>query len=211
MRNIPTAILAQILENGDAVPISALPKSTKGQTMIDPEVARLRRLRGEALRVREIARALSSTQWAKNDPLLSRGACASWRIARVVSGKLKAHPYLRYQKGVGVGSLLHNRVLGAYLALVRKNRLQGLKEYEAQLQGLARRLDDARALTWSTDFSDSLGRSQAEIRLLIQALAPETKTVSVPERSPIRGTAHTDSLVGDLAPSIEGDWPYLAF
>jgi hypothetical protein len=211
MGDIPTAILHQILENSDAVPISALPKRVKGQNMIDPEVARLRRLRREALRVREIARALGSTEWAKNDALLSRGACASWRIARVVSGRLKAHPYLRYQKGVGVGSLLRNRVLGAYLRLARKNRMQGLKEYEAQLQGLARRLDDARALTWSTSFSDSLGRSQTEIRSLIQVLALETKSALVPERSLIRAAARADSLVGNLAPTIEGDWPYLAF
>jgi hypothetical protein len=80
--------------------------------MNDPEVARLRRLRSEALRVREVALALGSTE-SLDKRLLDRGACTAWRIARVVSGKLKAHPYLRYQKGVSVGSLVTNRLFAA--------------------------------------------------------------------------------------------------
>ena len=72
--------------------------------MIDPEVARLRRLRGEALLVREIARMFESSQWAANESLLDRSACASWRIARVVSGRLRGHPYAEYQKDAGAAS-----------------------------------------------------------------------------------------------------------
>jgi hypothetical protein len=177
--------------------------------MIDPEVARLRRLRGEALRVREIARALGSTQWAKDDSLLESGACASWRIARLVSGKLKAHPYLRYQKGEGVGALVSNRVLATCLALISRDRTHGLKTYESQLLALMRQLDDARALTWSTDFSDALGRSQGEIKSLLQTLAAETH--STDERVPARAPRHVEGLAGEIAQSIEGDWPYLAF
>jgi hypothetical protein len=179
--------------------------------MTDPEVARLRRLRGEALRVRSIARALGSTRWATDDALLSRGACASWRIARVVSGRLKAHPYLRYQKGLSFGALVHNRLVASYLAMVNKDRVQGLKEYESQLHSLARQLDDTRVLSWSSDFSDALGRSQYEIRSILEDLAPVTKSAlpafeRLPKRAP-----RTDRLVGELAQTIEGDWPYLAF
>ena len=184
--------------------------------MIDSEVARLRRLRGEALRVREIARSLGALQWAKNDTLLARGAGSGWRIARIVSGKLIAHPYLRYQKGAGVGLLIRNRLLAAYLRLVCKDRSQGFKAFEAQLQVLSRQLDDARALTWSTEFSDTLGRSQSEIKSLIQALAFETRGEIPVERVPVRtvrgeGAARADRLVGELADTFEGDWPYLAF
>jgi hypothetical protein len=175
--------------------------------MNDPEVARLRRLRSEALRVREVALALGTTQ-SMDDRLLERGACTAWRIARVVSGKLKAHPYLRYQRGVSVGSLVANRVFAALVAATTKDALKGLKRYEAQVQVLTRHLDDVRALIWSSDFSDTLGRSQYELESLLEDLAPITKTKPV-ERTPKRAP-RPDNYVGELAP-IEGDWPYLAF
>jgi hypothetical protein len=175
--------------------------------MTDPEVARLRRLRGEALRVREIARALASTECA-ND-LLARGAFASWRIARVVSGRLKAHPYLRYQRGVGLGSILANRLFARVLAATTRNPLQALKRYESQLQRLVRHLDDTRALSWSLDFSDTLGRSLYEVQSLLEDLAQITES-GVPTGLPTRAT-RTGALVGELARGVEGDWPYLAF
>jgi hypothetical protein len=177
--------------------------------MIDPEVARLRRLRGEALRVRELARALGSTQSA-ND-LLERGACASWRIARVVSGRLKAHPYLRYQKDVGVGSILGNGLSASFLAMITKDPVQALKRFESRLYLLIRHLDDTRALSWSSDFSDTLGRSHYELQSLLEDLAQITKsTVPAAERLPKRAN-RSDNLVGELARTVEGDWPYLAF
>lgn len=181
--------------------------------MIDPEVARLRRLRDEALRVREIARTLAALPWGTEETLLMRGAGASWRLARVVSGKLIAHPYLRYQKGAGLGSLIGNRVLAACLSVTCKHRAQGLKVLESQLQSLSRQLDDARALTWSTEFSDTLGRSQNEIKSLINELAVETASErALPPRAVrAEGAARADRLVGELTQSFEGDWPYLAF
>jgi len=174
--------------------------------MIDPEVARLRRLRGEALRVREVARALGSTQ----SDLLARGACASWRIARVVSGKLKAHPYLRYQNDVGIGSILGNGLLASFLAMITKDEVQALKRFESQVHMLMRHLDDTRALCWSSDFSDTLGRSQYELQSLLEDLAQITKSTVPAARLPERAD-RTDSLVGELARTVEGDWPYLAF
>ena len=57
----------------------------------------------------------------------ARGACASWRIVRVVTGKLIEHPYLRYQQGAGVGSLLGNRLSAEWIAVMRKDRSSGLK------------------------------------------------------------------------------------
>ncbi len=177
--------------------------------MIDTEVARLRRLRGEALRVREVARALDATQSANG--LLARGACASWRIARVVSGRLRAHPYLRYQKDVGVGSILGNRLFASFLATITKDRVKALKRFESQVHALIRHLDDTRALSWSSNFSDTLGRSQYELQSLLEDLAQITKSaVPAAERLPKRANP-TDSLVGELARTVEGDWPYLAF
>jgi hypothetical protein len=189
--------------------------------MIDPEVARLRRLRDGALRAREIARRLGTARWGMKDPLLARGACASWRLARVVAGKLIEHPYLRYQQGAGVGSLFGNRLAAGWTAWVSKDRSSGLKAYTSELQSLSRQLDDARALTWSTDFSDALGRSQSEIKTLLRTLAVEVHGAEIdsapvemrpPVRTPRAGSAaRPDGLVGELAKELEVDWPYLAF
>jgi hypothetical protein len=194
--------------------------------MIDPEVARLRRLRDEALRVRQIARRLGAARWGNNDPLLNRGACASWRLVRVVTGKLIEHPYLRYQQGPSLGTLLGNRLAAELIAVTRKERSRGLNTLAFELQSLSRQLDDARALTWSTDFSDALGRSRSEISHLLRALTAETQTATEtqaatethgvalePRFRPARaeGAPRTDSLVGGLAQRLEGDWPYLAF
>jgi hypothetical protein len=175
--------------------------------MTDPEVARLRRLRGEALRVREIARELGSSQ-PTND-MLARGAFASWRLARVVSGRLKAHPYLRYQRGVGLGSILANRLTACLVTATTRNPVQALKRYESAVQGLVRQLDDTRALSWSSDFSDTLGRSLYEFQSLLEDLAQVTES-GMPTGSPAHAT-RADGLVGGLARGVEGDWPYLAF
>ena len=67
-----------------------------------------------------------------------------------------------------------NGVLARWLALKSRNRLQALCEYETNLRRLARQLEDARALTWSSDLSDTFGRSQTEIRSLLAAVAGET-------------------------------------
>jgi hypothetical protein len=179
--------------------------------MIDPEVARLRRLRSSALRVRAIARSLGSTRIVLHDPLFARGACSSWRIARVVSGRLKAHPYLHFQKQASVASLMRNSVLAGFAALCARSRRQALLVYESELRQLVRQLDDARALTWSTELSDTFGRSQTEIKSLMTALAHETKSPMDSARHPKRGSEAAASRVGDLSPPIAGDWPYLAF
>jgi hypothetical protein len=189
--------------------------------MIDPEVARLRRLRDEALRVREIARRLGTARWAADDSLLERGACASWRIVRMTTGKLVEHPYPRYHQGAGVGTLFGNRVGAEWIFLGSKDRAAGLKTFAAELESLARQLGDARALTWSTDFSDALGRSQNELKNLLQTLATEiqgakTEPALVETRLPSRteraaSAVRTDRLAGELAKGFETDWPYLAF
>src|SRR5579859_7672700 len=107
--------------------------------MIDREVERLRRLRAEALRVRAIAHALGP-----RDALLNRGKCAAWRIARTVSGRLRAHPHDRFQKDAGIGVVVSNSLAAANAALGVKTRHQGLLRFEAHLRSLARELSDVR-------------------------------------------------------------------
>jgi hypothetical protein len=176
--------------------------------MVDPEVARLRRLRDEALLVREAARTFESSQWAAKESLLERSACASWRIARLVSGRLRGHPYAEYQKDAGIASQVRNRLHAYCLAVVNKNRVQGLKVLEAHVNALGRQLDDAIALAWSSDFSEALSRSQFEIKTLGAALAEETLSGEIQERPSIR-PSRSERVVGDLR-TFDGDWPYLA-
>jgi hypothetical protein len=179
--------------------------------MIDPEVARLRRLRSEALLVREIARTFESTQWAANESLLDRSACASWRISRVVSGRLRGHPYAEYQKDASAASRAANRLQAFCLALINTNRLSALKVLETHVAALARQLEDAISLAWSSDFSDALGRSQFEIKSLSAALTAETRSGGAEERQALRPARSAEGVVGEIGAALEGDWPYLAF
>lgn len=177
--------------------------------MIDPEVARLRRLRSEALLVREIACAFESSQWAANESLLDRSACASWRIARVVSGRLRGHPYAEYQKDGSAVARAGSRLHAYYLALIHKSRVPALNALEAHVNALGKRLDDAISLAWSSDFSEALARVQLEIKGLGAALAQENRSGRMEEPLALR-QSNTERMVGDLGQALEGDWPYLA-
>ena len=118
---------------------------------------------------------------------------------------------MRYQRDVGVGSIVSNRLFASFLAMTSRDRVQALKRFESQVHALMRHLDDTRALSWSSDFSDTLGRSQYELQSLLEDLAQITKsTVPAAERLPKRAN-RTDNLVGEIARTVEGDWPYLAF
>lgn len=137
--------------------------------MIDAEVERLRRLRGSALQLREVARALGNSKWSRNDALLAQGRCAAWRLARTVSGRLRAHPHARYQQDAGLGTLLKNGLVAAAASLGASSRREVMLRFSGQLKSVMRQLDDARALTWAPELSDIFGRSQLEIRALIAA------------------------------------------
>jgi hypothetical protein len=169
--------------------------------MIDREVERLRRLRATALRVRTVARALGP-----GDALLNRGSCAAWRVARTVSGRLRAHPYATFQKDAGIGVVVVSGLAAANAALGVKTRNQGLLRFEAHLRSLARELSDVRALTCASDLNDSFGRSQIEIRALLAALAYETGRLRLPVAPAIPPVANARG-----ATAVDSDWPYLAF
>jgi hypothetical protein len=176
--------------------------------MIDREVERLRRLRAAALRVRAVARALRP-----GDTLLNRGRCAAWRVARTVSGRLRAHPYGSFQKDAGIGVVVANSLAAANAALGVKTRHQGLLRFEAILRSLARELSDVRALTSASDLNDSFGRSQIEIRALLAALGVETRGVNETRgvhRSETSAMAPPVTNAGSEI-TVDCDWPYLAF
>jgi hypothetical protein len=170
--------------------------------MSNDEVERLRKLRGAALRVRAIARALESYQ---RQPMvtarLQRVSGASWRVARAVSGRLRAHPYATFQKDAGTLTLLANSLRASAVARLLGRHPRAATYLAGELSTLSRLLDDARALTCTLDLSDSFGRSQMEIRGLIMEIRGRHRAAATP------------ALVlqpQSAAVAADSDWPYLS-
>jgi hypothetical protein len=182
--------------------------------MLDFEVERLRHLRGTALRVRAVARALGSQESVLDDALVARGSCAAWRVARSVSGRLRAHPYASFQKDAGFVTLLANSVAARAATFGASTRTHAYRVFEAQLKTLLRELDDTRSLTRVADLSDAFGRSQGEIRSLIAELQRAPGGVSPLARiarEPLHRHAGGLKTAHAAARSAKEDWPYLAF
>jgi hypothetical protein len=182
--------------------------------MNDPEVLRLRQLRNTALRARAIAAALRSSAAETCLPraaTLSSSAAACWRIARVITGRLRAHPYLRYQQGPSRLRDACHRVSARMLATIASHRGRSLQTLSGELRRVVGELDDARALTWSADLSDTFGRSQTQIRRLIQELdaGARNEAGSLCEAA-VRSEARAEARPGD-AGGAAANWPYLAF
>jgi hypothetical protein len=186
--------------------------------MIDTEVIRLRRLRNTALQARAIAIALHAgrSRLPADDTVFSRVALACWRIARAVTGKLRAHPYQRYQRDPGHLRSLYDRIAAAVIGGIARYRKRSFGMYSARLQQVSRQLDDGRALTWSPSLSDILGRSQIEIRGLIQELAVGARQEACGREEAgiyaqaVAGVDSSGSGSRTEASRIATNWPYLA-
>src|SRR4029077_11578769 len=97
-------------------------------------------------------------------------AVACWTVARIVTGRLRAHPYLSYQEDPSRLRGALDRLAASLLAPSARRGNRALGVYGAQLRAFAREVDDVRALTWSPDLSDALGRMQIQIRRLTREL-----------------------------------------
>jgi hypothetical protein len=177
--------------------------------MIDSEVMRLRRLRNTALRARALAAALDSDP-ARRRSVFSRSAVSCWQIARVVTGWLRAHPYLSYQRGPSEVRGVYDRLSAGLLGAVAQYRGRSLQTFSRELQGVAHELDDARALTWSSDLSDTLGRSQMHLRTLIKELDADTHSEVASRHETLARVQGRTADGRDGAGSVTGNWPYLA-
>jgi hypothetical protein len=129
------------------------------------EVTRLRRLRQSALRARALARVLSAGGGA--DGVLDRGALLNWRIARIVTGRLRSHPYQSYQRDPSFFESGADQLGAILVGTMASLRGHALEIFLRELLIAARELDDTRALTLSAELSDALGRAQASMRHLI--------------------------------------------
>jgi len=138
------------------------------------EITRLRKMRQVALDVRVLARLLNDTE--RRDSAAGRAAVLCWRIARIATARLRAHPHRAYHSDPGLlesvmGSL--RAVLFAAPAIYRKRPLSGLQR---ELLGLSRVIDDVRALTLSPDLSDALGRGQVAMRQLLDEISAKVRS-----------------------------------
>jgi hypothetical protein len=185
--------------------------------MIDTEVMRLRRLRDTALKARALAAALDSGT-DRHSSVFTRSAVSCWRISRVITGWLRAHPYARYQRGPSDMRGVYDRLSAAVQSAIAQSGGRSLQTLSRELQLVARGLDDARALTWSSDLSDTFGRSQLQIRALLNELGsdirdavPPTRTAVAPRHgTPARLETRTTDGRRDAAGGLAGNWPYLA-
>jgi hypothetical protein len=177
--------------------------------MIDAEVIRLRRLRNTVLRARAIARVMDSRS-GQMDPVFARSALDCWRIARLITGRLRAHPYLAYQQGPGDLRTLYNHMAARLLVGRALRQGRPWRTFAAELQRVSRELDDVRALSWSSDLSDTLGRLQLPIRRLVV----ELDAAACKEGGDAHAPARLDTAVAaggrDNSGRASGQWPYMA-
>ena len=184
--------------------------------MIDAEVMRLRRLRNTVLKARSLARQLDTSSSRRNS-VFSRTAVSCWQIARVVTGRLRAHPYLSYQQGPSELSTLYGGVRADVLGGAARYGKRNLRILSDELQNVARELDDARALTWSAELSDTFGRSQSQIRRLIAEAGSGARQHEGARQTAVARNAMASrvearvSAVQDGSTNLAGNWPYLAF
>jgi hypothetical protein len=178
--------------------------------MIDTEVVRLRQLRATALKARALAVAMDSSS-GRGTATFSRSAVSCWRIARVATGRLRAHPYLDYQRDASSARAVSNRVIAYLLAAISRRRGQTSRTFLVELKRVAREVDNARALTWSADFSDSMGRSQTELRRLIKEVEAGARKEPGALIEGAYGTRVRVESIGDDAATVAVTWPYLAF
>ena len=178
--------------------------------MIDAEVVRLRKLRNVALRARALAKSLDS-DGAAGQSLFAKGAVNCWTIARIASGRLRAHPYLSYQRGPSPLRELADGMIASLVALNARRRSRRYSVYAQQLQTVAREVDDVRSLTWSPDLSDALGRVQIQMRRLANEVdlgAQSESGAGMLPRTQAAACAETGNSLDEI--TADSSWPYLA-
>ena len=179
--------------------------------MIDAEVVRLRQLRNMALRARAWAESVGA-QRSPQQGTVAMSALVSWSVARMVTGRLRAHPNLSCQRGPNRIRSMADRAVAFLSGATAQYRGHALHAYAAQLHQLAHEMADTRALTWDQDWSDTLGRAQMRLHGLMQQLpAVPSRSIRIAERriDPSSRAGANGRRLADVA--ISNDWPYLAF
>jgi hypothetical protein len=171
--------------------------------MIDAEVNRLRRLRRVALLTRKLAQTLHKS--CPDEEGFARSAVAAWSVARLVNGRLASHPNLACQQGPGALQTIIDHCLATLTGLVAVKQGRPHTVFLEQLQILAREMNDTRALTWSAELGDALGRAQWQLSPLLQELGVVLRRKAGMHADVVCAEAPSSSPAASSA-----DWPYLA-
>jgi hypothetical protein len=166
------------------------------------EVARLRRLRKTALRVRALGSALNTGKRRLGS--FAFGALLNWQVARIATGRLRSHPYRRYQKDPGFFASGADRFEAFIMGKVANLRGRGARVFLNELRAAARELDDTRALTLSADLGDALGRAQTSMRALIEEVCLQARV-----ESGLKSDSRRDVTDRLASPNLSAS-PYLA-
>ena len=132
------------------------------------------------------------------------------RITRVITGLLRGHPYLSYQRGPSEVRGILDRVIAGLLGGFARYRGRSHLTFSDELRRVARELDDARAVTWSSHLSDAFGRSLMQIRGLIKELDAAARNESGSRQETAPRVETRIGAVRDDSGSVAGSWPYLA-
>jgi hypothetical protein len=154
---------------------------------------------------------------------LARSAHSCWRIAKVVTGALRAHPNLSCQRDYSPVRAAYDGLNARFIAMTARGRNRSAQVFCEALWGVARELDDARALTWSAELGDTLGRAQLQMRQLLREFEAATllevhahRITLAPLKSrrtasrPAPRTASRPAMDRDESNTKPAPWPYLA-
>jgi hypothetical protein len=135
--------------------------------MID-EVLRLRKLRKGALTLRALGRAFSAHGAFEPDRASLPVTLLSWRVARIATGQLRAHPHHPFRRDPGVAERAMRALQVLFTALHCRSRLRRERLFLEEFAAFKHLIDDVRSLTRSAELSDSLGRAQSQACALLR-------------------------------------------
>jgi hypothetical protein len=173
--------------------------------MFEP-IGHLQMLRRRALLVRFLCR-----RWAGGDEagLYAQSALVAWRLSRVLSGWLSAHPNRQYHP-TGSPWFLGKLVCASLpVRAWRWSDRARTRWLARQLRALGRECADIRSVTSSGSINEMLGRHQPSVAAL-QSLACARVTESVSDRD--ESTAGFAKRIAPAAPRpYEPEtWPFLS-
>jgi hypothetical protein len=174
-----------------------------GSAMND-EINRLRGMRQAALDARVLARVLNDTD--RRDSAVGRSGVLCWRIARIATARLRAHPHRAYHRDPGLLEAVVGGFRGLIVGVLAMYRKRPMAALQRELQGLSRVLDDVRSLTLSPDLSDSLGRGQVAMRQLLSEIGNKARMEGGSRQQNLR----TETPVAMAPTAARASSPYLA-
>jgi hypothetical protein len=171
---------------------------------MNDEMSRLRGMRQAALDARVLARLLNDTD--RRDSAAGRSGVLCWRIARIATARLRAHPHRSYHRDPGLLEAVVGGLRGLIVGVFAIYRKRPMDALQRELQGLSRVLDDMRSLTLSPDLSDTLGRGQVAMRHLLGEIGNKARI----EGGSRQQELHTKPRVAMTSAVTPGTSPYLA-